>query len=58
MTFIYVYAWWHIPAAFTVLMLLWGFLLPTEHEGVFVLADLLFSVSAIAIVWAIAGFLK
>ena len=52
------YAWWWIPAAYTMMILIWSAVLPTEQSPVRCLAELVFVFSTVAIVWAIGGFLK
>lgn len=62
MTFIYTLVWWHIPAAVTVLSLLWAFFWPADDGGymggitrLFMLVPALV-VSCLA--WAICGAVK
>jgi len=57
MTFTISYAWWWVPAAFTVLFLVWA-ALPSDSDPVQALIQLVAALAAISVFWAVGGILK
>ena len=57
MTFTISYAWWWVPAAFTVLFLVWA-ALPSDGDPVQALIQLVAALAAISVFWAVGGILK
>lgn len=62
MTFTLTFAWWWIPAAITVVGLIWALKSGNESDGWFSVVAIFFNVMLVLAVsgwaWAIAGFFK
>ena len=62
MTITFTLLWWHVPAAVTLLLVLWLAFFPTDKRGyggdVAALMECVISLVGLLIIWIIAGALK
>jgi len=57
MTFTLTYAWWWVPTALTLLLLVWA-LIPTDRDPIRCLGEMIVALATCLVSWIIAGFMK
>ena len=57
MTIILTYAWWWVPTAITLLLIVWA-IIPTDKDPIRALGELIVGLVTALVFWIVAGFMK